>query len=214
MCQYIPRPAQIIRLSLWLLLVSSLESFLSIAFQSFRPSSVLLSGSPPVFWPEGRPAVARVAACNCIGLLQYGHKTTAAGPGAWAGALFHIARAARGAGCMRTNAGTFNALAILSTVDSCAAPVLCLYNVWRVMFSRSARSANVRPRALQSIFIFSFKSMWANVAYLFDFCKLSPGLVSAVLGPGPVWISGQLSGLKFFWVCSVKKLQFILICKI
>ena len=208
MCQYIPRPAQIIRLSLWLLLVSSLESFLSIAFQSFRPSSVRLSGSPPAFWLEGRPAVARVAACNCIGLLQYGHKTTAAGLGAWAGALFHIARAARGAGCMRTKAGTARAAAILSTVDSWAAPVDCLYNVWRVMFSRSARSANVRPRALHNSFIFSFKSMWANVAYLFDFCKMGGQGASCRQGQGQGcgwswglvsgWISGQLSGLQIF----------------
>lgn len=162
-------------------------------------SSGQVSGSPPAL--EDGPGVARSGAvCIWIGLLQYGQNMTAAAVSVWPclWSWFHAARAASGRGCKMIHAGRARAAAILSILASCAAPVDCLYNVWRVMFSRSARSANVRPRALQSVLIFSFKSMWANVAYLYDFCKLSPGLVSAVLGPGPVWISGQLSGLQIF----------------
>ncbi len=153
---------------------------------------------------EGRPAsagrfsssVARAGAvCIWIWRLQYGQNMTAAAlsvrPCLWS--WFHAARAASGAGCKMIHAGRARAAAILSILASCAAPVDCLYNVWRVMFSRSARSANVRPRALQSILIFSFISMLANVAYLFDFCKmggqrcqLSPG------GPGWPGVAGPL----------------------
>lgn len=132
-------------------------------------------------------SVARAgAACMMIGRLQWGQNIKALAPAVRPCfcASFHAARAASGAGCNRTKGGTASAAAILSTLASCAAPVLCLYNVCRVIFSRSARSANDRPRALQMVFIFSFISMLANVVYLFDLCKMSPGGPGAA-GPGP-----------------------------